>query len=87
MRPTVTVAITTYNSESYVLETLASIKDQTYPKLALIVSDDASKDNTLEKVNNWLSLGNNKERFEKIQVITVPENTGVSANCNRCIYI
>jgi alpha-1,3-rhamnosyltransferase len=36
-------------------------------------------------VNKWVSLEKNKNRFVRIEILTVPVNTGVSANCNRCI--
>ena len=81
----VTVAVVTYQSGLYVFETLESIYNQTYQDIELIISDDCSKDNTVEIVNQWVSLEENQKRFSRIEVITVPNNTGVSANCNRCI--
>jgi glycosyltransferase involved in cell wall biosynthesis len=81
----VTVAVVTYNSGLYVLETLESVFKQSYANLALVVSDDCSKDNTLEIVNKWLLEDKNQKRFSSVEVISVPKNTGVSANCNRCI--
>ena len=85
MKQLVTVAVTTYQSASYVIETLESIYNQTYLNIELIISDDCSRDTTLELVNKWVSLEKNKNRFSRIEVLTVPVNTGVSANCNRCI--
>ncbi|MDN3676670.1 glycosyltransferase [Flavobacterium paronense] len=84
MKELVTVAVLTYNSGLYVLETLESIYNQAYQNLELIVSDDASTDTTLDVVNLWLSEERNRSRFSKVTVLTVPKNTGVSANCNRC---
>lgn len=85
MNPLVSVAVATYNSAAFVEETLESIFNQTYSPIALVVSDDCSKDNTVEIVQNWLAQERVVERFDSIQLVTVPENTGVSANCNRCI--
>ena len=85
MKTLVTVAVVTYQSGLYVFETLESIYNQTYQDIELIISDDCSKDNTVEIVNQWVSLEKNQKRFSRIEVITVPNNTGVSANCNRCI--
>jgi glycosyltransferase involved in cell wall biosynthesis len=84
-KPVVTVAVMTYQSGLYVLETLESVLNQTYENIELLISDDCSKDNTLEIVNEWIAVEKNKQRFTDIKVITVPENTGVSANCNRVI--
>ena len=79
--PLVSVAVITYNSSKYVLETLESIKTQTYQNIELIVSDDCSTDNTIQICKEWIEK--NKARFVRIQIVTIEKNTGVSANCNR----
>ncbi len=79
----VSVIVTTYNSAKFVVETLESAKAQTWQNIELIVSDDCSADNTVELCKNWIAK--NKGRFVRTEIITVPKNTGVSANCNRCI--
>ena len=79
----VTVAVTTYNSAPFVEETLNSILTQDWPRIELIVSDDASSDATIARAEQWLSQHGSK--FESVQVLTVPSNTGVPANCNRII--
>lgn len=79
--PLVSTYIITYNSAEFILETLESFKAQTYKNIELIVSDDASTDNTVELCREWLSQ--NKERFINSTLLTVEKNTGVSANCNR----
>jgi glycosyltransferase involved in cell wall biosynthesis len=85
MQPKVTVAVTTYNSADYVIETLRSVFNQTYREIALVISDDCSADATVDFVQEWISDDKVKNRFLTIELITVPKNTGVSANCNRCI--
>jgi alpha-1,3-rhamnosyltransferase len=85
VKPLVTIAVTTYNSAVFIIETLESIYNQTYENLALVVSDDASKDDTIAKINDWIAQEKVKNRFQSIEVISVSQNTGVSANCNRCI--
>lgn len=79
--PLVSVAVITYNSSKTVLETLNSIADQTYPNLELIISDDCSKDNTVELCREWLEA--HEERFVRSELLTIEKNTGVSANMNR----
>ena len=79
--PLVSVPVITYNSAKTVLETLESIKAQTYPNIELIVSDDCSTDDTVAICHQWIER--NKNRFVRTEVITVKQNTGVSANCNR----
>ncbi|MDR0890977.1 MAG: glycosyltransferase [Endomicrobium sp.] len=51
--PLVSVCVITYNSSKYVLETLESIKTQTYQNIELIVSDDCSTDDTVEVCENY----------------------------------
>lgn len=80
-KPLVSVGVLTYNSARTVLETLESIKAQTYENIELIISDDASKDNTVEVCKKWIE--ENKGRFVRCEVLTVPENTGIPANANR----
>lgn len=80
-KPLISVAIVTYNSAEFILETLESVKAQTYPRIELIISDDCSKDNSVALCRDWIEK--NGERFEHTQLITVEKNTGVSANFNR----
>lgn len=79
--PLVSVVVLTYNSSATVLETLDSIKNQTYRNIELIITDDASKDDTVSLCNKWLDA--NGERFVLAKVVTNEKNTGISANANR----
>lgn len=81
--PLVSIIVITYNSSKYVLETLESAKAQTYQKTELIVSDDCSTDNTVKICREWIEKYG--EGFVRTELITVRENTGISANCNRGI--
>ena len=81
--PLVSVAVITYNSSRTVVETLDSIYNQTYQNIELIISDDCSTDNTVEICREWVNQ--HKERFARTELITVPQNTGVSANVNRSV--
>ena len=81
----VSVPVVTYNAAFFVEETLESIYNQTHANLELIISDDCSKDNTVEIVTKWCEQDRVKARFTDVKIITVPKNTGVSANCNRAI--
>lgn len=81
--PLVSIIVITYNCGKYVIETLESIKDQSYKNIELIVSDDGSSDNTVATCKEWIS--NNHERFIRTVLIDHPINTGIPANCNRGI--
>ena len=79
--PLVSIIVITYNSAKYVLDTLESAKAQTYQNIELIVSDDGSKDDTVQVCRDW--IGQNEARFVKTQIITTVKNTGIPSNCNR----
>ncbi len=79
--PLVSIVVVTYNSKAFLLETLESIRAQGYPELELILSDDGSTDGTVELCREW--LGQHGARFQRALLLTVPENTGIPANCNR----
>ena len=81
--PLVSVSVICYRSAGTITETLDSIAAQTYQNIELIVSDDCSPDNTVEIVRDWIDA--HRERFVRCELITVNENTGVSANYNRAM--
>ena len=75
--------ILTYNQEKYVLETLESIKHQKVQyganfDVSLIITDDASKDKTVELIRKWCEK--NREYFENIDLIANEKNKGTVAN-------
>lgn len=79
----VSVVVITYNSAKYVLETLESIESQIYGRIEVVISDDASSDETLNICRGWMNKA--KNRFEDIKLVVSPLNTGPAANCNRGI--
>lgn len=80
-QPLVSVIVITYNSGQFVLETLDSIRDQTYGNIELIISDDASADDTVKVCEVWLKT--NSSRFIATKIIKAEKNSGISPNCNR----
>lgn len=80
-QPLVSIAVISYNSEKYILETLESVKVQTYNNIELVISDDCSTDKTLELCQQWIEK--NKWRFVDIHIVQSPINTGQSGNYNR----
>lgn len=81
--PLVSVVVVTFNSAPTVIETLESIKAQTYENIELIITDDKSPDNTVQVCAEWLE--ENKNRFVYSEIVIAEENTGVSGNVNRGI--
>lgn len=77
----VSVVVICYNSAQYILETLESIKSQSYKNIELIITDDNSSDSTVEICKKWLN--DNSACFVKTYLITSTKNTGVAPNLNR----
>ena len=78
-----TFGILTYNQEKYILQTLESIKFQKIQygadiDVSLIITDDASKDRTVEILRTWIAK--NRELFDQIDLIANEKNKGTVAN-------
>ena len=75
--PLVTIGAINYNNAKYVIETLESIKSQTYRNIELIIVDDCSTDKSFELIHDWLKT------YKGIcKVIAHEINLGVCATCN-----
>ena len=80
-KPLVSVVVVTYNSSRYILETLESIKNQTYSNIELIITDDCSSDDTVRLCKDWVNL--NGSLFKRVRIISTCKNTGITPNRNR----
>ena len=83
--PLVSIIVVTYNSACFIVDTLESMKEQTYPNIELIISDDSSTDNTVDVCKEWFNK--HKERFIRAEVVTSSVNTGIAGNFNRGIGV
>ena len=79
--PLVSVAAINYNNSKYIIETLESINNQTYPNIELIVVDDCSTDDSVAIIKNWLDTCPRPFKFVRHSV-----NKGVSAACNSGVF-
>lgn len=73
--PLITFIVTSFNYENYVLKTLESIKNQTYENIEIIVVDDKSSDNSVEKIKKFAK--DNKKL--PLKLIEHSENLGQMA--------
>jgi glycosyltransferase involved in cell wall biosynthesis len=78
--PLVSVAITTYNHQQFISNAIDSVLSQDYSNIEIIISDDASTDNTVEIINGYLEKYPNK-----IKVLATKRNMGVTANWFKCV--
>lgn len=81
----VSVIVLAYRSAETIIETLDSIKNQTYPDIELIVTDDCSPDNTVQVVQEWIA--ENEGTLAAIKLVTSEKNTGLPANINRGLKV
>lgn len=71
----ISIIVPVYNAEKYIDQALNSICGQTYQNLEILLIDDGSTDNSLERCNEWA------KRDERIK-IHHQENAGASAARN-----
>lgn len=87
-KPSFAFLVVTYNHQEYILEHLESIKYlvQTYGAgwdIDLMISDDCSRDKTVELVNRWLAI--NAGLFRYIKAIYNSKNLGTCASLNNML--
>lgn len=78
----VTVVNLCYNTGLYVLDTLDSIKNQTYKNLEVIVVDDGSADNSKTLLDDWINENNG---LFPISFIKNEENIGICRSINKAL--
>ncbi len=77
--PLVSICIPTYNGEAFLAEAIDSAINQTYRPLEIVISDDASKDNTKAII---------KEKHNETDIPLTLFNhkpSGIGANWNNCV--
>lgn len=72
--PLVSIIIPAYNASEFLLETLESVKQQTYNNWEIILVNDCSADDTVKKANDF-----SKQVSNNVKVITNEKNSGASA--------
>jgi glycosyltransferase involved in cell wall biosynthesis len=77
-RPLVSVLISSYNHARFLGEAIESVLAQTYPRWELVITDDASTDNSAEVLQRYAAA-----HPGRIRVFRHERNRGVSAAANR----
>lgn len=76
-QPLVSVLMTSYNREKYIGEAIESVLQSSYSNFELIISDDASKDNTVKIARAYA------EKDKRVKVYINPNNLGDYPNRNK----
>lgn len=79
----VTVCISLYNYENYIVETLESVYQQTLEAINLIIVDDHSIDQSTALAQTWLNQ--NQTRFNSVILLRHHQNCGLAAARNTAI--
>ncbi|MFD3259466.1 glycosyltransferase family 2 protein [Paenibacillus lentus] len=96
MLPTVSVHIVTYNSAEDIEECLDAVMQQTYGIQQVVIIDNASSDDTVDRVNSFIEQASNVSNSSitshsgtKTQILLVPnqENTGFAPAHNQAIQL
>ncbi len=62
-QPKVSILAVSYNHSRYLIETLESIRQQTFQDFELLIADDASTDNSAELIRKWNTTHNRADRL------------------------
>ena len=77
IKPQVTIGIPVYNGERYIKQAIMSVLNQTFKDFELIVTDDGSKDNTLNILKSV--------QDPRLKIITDGTNRGIAYRLNQQI--
>lgn len=81
-QPLISIIIPCYNHENYVQECIQSIIEQDYQNIELIIIDDGSKDNSVQKIKEMQALC--EQRFVRFEFRHRP-NKGLCATLNEAL--
>lgn len=70
----VSIIVPVYNVQNFILETVESVRNQTYSDWELLLVEDGSKDDTVEILQGHLD----QIRDERVKLILLPENVGAA---------
>jgi glycosyltransferase involved in cell wall biosynthesis len=75
--PPLSVILPAYNAERYIGQAIESVLGQDYRNFELIIADDGSKDQTLDRIRSFSD--------SRIKIIENETNIGLIATLNKCI--
>jgi glycosyltransferase involved in cell wall biosynthesis len=75
-RPKVVALVPAWNASAFIVDTLVALAAQTYPNLEILISDDASPDDTADVCERYAATDS------RFRVIRQPRNLGWAGNVN-----
>ena len=83
-RPLISFIVATYNQEAFVREAVEGALAQTYSPLEIIISDDCSRDRTVEVAQQVIA---NYKGPHQVRINRNPTNLGIGGHVNRLMEI
>ncbi len=77
----ISVLLPTYNGSNFIDKAIKSVLDQTFTDFEIIIINDGSTDNTLEKISKYSLLDN------RIMIINNEINLGIQKSLNKGLFI
>ncbi|MDR6550267.1 glycosyltransferase involved in cell wall biosynthesis [Paenibacillus qinlingensis] len=81
----VSVVITNFNRELYLIECLDSLLHQTYLNIEIIFVDDASTDRSIEVVHSWMT--ENEVNLDRFILVRLPRNVGYAGALSTGLFL
>lgn len=81
MKPLVSIMIPCFNHEKYIKDCLESILALTYPRLEVLIMDDASEDQTFSIAESYRTRL--EKKAERVLIDVNRKNLGICGNCNK----
>ena len=78
--PLLSIGIITYNSEKFIGSAINSVLAQDYSNIEIVISDDASTDDTIKIVTRYT-----KSYPDKVKLLVAAKNMGSVANWFKCV--
>ncbi len=78
--PLVTVVATCYNHSRFLVECLESIRAQTYTNIELIITDDCSTDDSVQRIQGWV-----EEHGVECRLVLHDRNQGLCRTLNEAL--
>ena len=82
-QPLISVLCLCYNQERFIIESLESIKAQTYKNFEILICDDFSKDNSVNVIESWIL----KNGDLRIKFLKHRENKGITKTLNELLKL
>lgn len=77
--PLVSIVTPSYNSSSFIEETIKSVQDQSHQQWEMLIVDDGSKDNSIDIIKR------NMKKDQRIKLISLKQNVGAAKARNAAL--